>query len=56
MSKTKSIKDVVLAPVELIKNTGDAILSISKQESDEKIAELKAGNPKKTRSKKVIAR
>ena len=52
MSKIKSVKDVVLAPVELIKNLGEAILSISKQQSDEQMAELKASNPKKRETEK----
>lgn len=56
MSKDKSVRDVARAPVELIKDFGDAILSISKQESAKQIAELKSEHSQKMRSKKVIAR
>ena len=45
---TKTVKDVILAPVELFNNVGEAILSISKQKSDEQIARLKASDPKKS--------
>ena len=44
---TKIVKDVIFAPVELFNNVGEAILSISKQESDKQISELKASDPKK---------
>jgi len=50
--KNKPIRELVLAPVELIKDFGEAIVSISKQESDEKIAALKAGHPVKRKTKK----
>jgi hypothetical protein len=46
MSKNKSARDVARAPVELVKDFGDAILSISKQESDEQTAALKSVKPK----------
>jgi hypothetical protein len=52
MAKNKPIRELVLAPVELIKDFGEAIVSISKQESDEKIAALKAGHPVKRKTKK----
>jgi len=52
MSKNKSVRDVVLAPVELIKDVGEAMLSISRQKSDEQIARLKANKPKKRETKK----
>ena len=39
---TKTVKDVILAPVALFNNVGEAFLSISKQESDEQIARLKS--------------
>jgi hypothetical protein len=56
MSKDKPVRDVILAPVELIKNVGEAIVSISKQESDEQMAALKSEHSKKTRNRKVMAR
>jgi hypothetical protein len=56
MSKNKSVRDVARAPAELIKDFGDAILSISKQESDEQIAALKSEQTEKARNRKVMAR
>ena len=56
MSKDKSIRDVARAPAEIIKDFGDAILSISRQESDEKMAALKSAHFKKTRNRKAMAR
>jgi hypothetical protein len=56
MSKNKSVRDVARAPAELIKDVGEAILSISKQKSDEQIAALKSGRSKQTRNRKVMAR
>jgi len=44
------------APAEIIKDFGDAILSISKQESDEQMAALKSEQTKKARNQKVMAR
>ena len=55
MSKSKSVRDVVRVPAELIKDVGEAILSISKRESDEQIAALKSEQSKKTRNRKVMA-
>jgi hypothetical protein len=55
MSKNKSIRDVARAPAELIKDVGEAILSISKQESDEQMAALKSEQSKKTRNRKAMA-
>jgi len=43
---TKSVKDVILAPVALFNNVGEAFLSISKTESDKPISKLKASNAK----------
>ena len=54
-SKVKSLKNVITAPVDLFRNIGDAILSISKQESDEQTAKLKADNAKSPRTRDVIA-
>jgi hypothetical protein len=56
MSKNKSVRDAARAPAELIKDVGDAILSISKQESDEQMAALKSEHSKKTRNRKATAR
>jgi hypothetical protein len=56
MSKNKSVKDVARAPVELIKDVGDAMLSISRQESDEQTAALKSEHSKKARNPKATAR
>ena len=52
MSKNKTIRDAARAPVELIKDFGDAIVSISKQESDGKIAALKSEQSKKSETDK----
>jgi hypothetical protein len=56
MPKNKSVRDVARAPVELIKDFGDAMLSISKQESNEQMAALKSEQTKKARNRKVTAR
>jgi hypothetical protein len=56
MSKNKTVRDVARAPAELIKDVGDAILSISRQESDEQMAALKSEHSKKSRNRKVMAR
>jgi hypothetical protein len=56
MSKNKSVRDVARAPAELIKDFGEAILSISKQESDEQLAAIKSEQTKKARNRKVMAR
>jgi hypothetical protein len=56
MSKNKTLRDVARAPAEIIKDFGDAILSISRQESDEQMAALKSEHSKKTRERKVTAR
>jgi hypothetical protein len=56
MSKNKSVRDVARAPSELIKDFGEAILSISKQESDEQLAAIKSEQTKKARNRKVMAR
>ena len=52
MGKSRSKTDIVLAPVRVFKNAVKTILSNSKRQSDEQLAEFQASNRKKREAKK----